>query len=369
MSPIIGQLSDRHGRKLFVLFGIILLLTPNILLLLLIIFDEMDPLWYFLSRSLDGAVTLLAVFFTIISDLVYENKRAVSFGIVLCCFAFGLALTPLLNIALDILHASIFLVSVGVVQVAVVTTLLPETLNENARDESVQQYRENTLSEHSLLSCGLITHPFHDLFHLKKDSFFWRVTFLVSLSSMVTSIEFVLLIFYLEENKGFKKADVAIFLAVAGLCTIGVMGILFKPLHRLIGEKGMLLLSFMFGIIQQLLYTVGSLKSLIFLAGAFTGITKLALPVIAAIQSYNVDMAQQGIVQGALFSIVSLSSAVGPLLFRAIYYLFEDVGTLQTGNMFLFSSLLYFIALLISTLLPDDRTASAAQHTNRGSGS
>ena len=68
------------------------------------------------------------------------------------------------------------------------------------------------------------------------------------------------------------------------------------------------------------------------------------------------DETEQGIVQGALFSVSSLASAIGPLSFRIFYYAFK--GTRYPGLMFLFGTFLFSVAGLIAYWLPESQTNS-----------
>ena len=138
------------------------------------------------------------------------------------------------------------------------------------------------------------------------------------------------------------------------------LGIVLKPLNECLGEKYIVVISFICGVLNNLLYGIASSKTLLLIAGAVVGFTKLSLPTISAIVSNNVESNEQGRVQGALFSVMSLSFAVGPLALRAVYYLLEDVGTLRSGNMFIFAALFYVLALMVACGLPRDRTDSSA---------
>jgi hypothetical protein len=68
-------------------------------------------------------------------------------------------------------------------------------------------------------------------------------------------------------------------------------------------------------------------------------------------KSNNVGKIEQGRIQGALASLSSLASAIGPASLRLVYHLTSD--TKYPGSMFLFASFLYLIAVLCAIALPD----------------
>jgi hypothetical protein len=67
---------------------------------------------------------------------------------------------------------------------------------------------------------------------------------------------------------------------------------------------------------------------------------------------------EQGRIQGALYSLSSLASAVGPMLLRYIYHETKDNAMYGKGTMFIFGSLLYVIATFCAYMLPEDKANS-----------
>ena len=336
-------------------------MLSSTLLLVMVIFTSFNPLWYFISRSLDGMINLFAFFLARSADLIAIDIKTATFGIISCCFALGIALAPMITIVMDNFYTSILLIGLGTTQLGITLFLLPETLSEAKRDQAVQRYEEK-LTASSRQPFHFIVQPFREILLLNKRRGFQVVSAITFLSTLAASIEFFLLVFFLEENKGFGREDIAIFLAIAGIFTILTFGILLKPLNDSLGEKGILLVVCVIGMTQSISYSVAKVKTFIFIVGALTGFTKLAMPTIGAIASNNVHDDEQGSIQGVFFSITSFASAIGPLFFRAIYYLFQDIGTLGSGNMFLFASLLYALALMCVCLLPGNLANSSNLH-------
>jgi fucose permease len=97
-----------------------------------------------------------------------------------------------------------------------------------------------------------------------------------------------LLIYYLEERLAFGDSDVARMFMLMGLSGILIQGVLLKYITELIGEKRVVVVSFVLGIVTNLIYGLAKNKSTIFIGifvGTFSG---MSFPTISAIKSNNV---------------------------------------------------------------------------------
>lgn len=142
--------------------------------------------------------------------------------------------------------------------------------------------------------------------------------------------------------------------AISGILGMIVCGALIKPLNELLGERLLLVYAYAIGAIHDVFYGCATTSTLIFVGATLFGFTNVSYPAIASIKANNVDEREQGIVQGALVAVSSLAAGVGPLSFRAIYYITED--TEYPGSMFLFGAFLFAVAAVISYFLPEKDT-------------
>ena len=67
---------------------------------------------------------------------------------------------------------------------------------------------------------------------------------------------------------------------------------------------------------------------------------------------------EQGRIQGALYSLSSLASALGPMMLRYVYHQTKDGGGFGKGTMFIFGAGLYLIATVCAYLLPEEQANS-----------
>ena len=68
--------------------------------------------------------------------------------------------------------------------------------------------------------------------------------------------------------------------------------------------------------------------------------------------SFLQDAAEQGRIQGALYSVSALASALGPYLMRGVYHYTKDGAFMGPGSMFIVGAGAYIIAIYCSYLLP-----------------
>jgi hypothetical protein len=66
----------------------------------------------------------------------------------------------------------------------------------------------------------------------------------------------------------------------------------------------------------------------------------------------DVDESEQGRIQGALYSLSALASALGPMTLRFVYHFTKDGAFVGPGSMFIFAAGLYVIASYCAYLLP-----------------
>jgi MFS transporter, DHA1 family, tetracycline resistance protein len=159
-------------------------------------------------------------------------------------------------------------------------------------------------------------------------------------------------VYYIQERIGFKDGDVANFFMVLGILGIFMQGVVLKHANTLFGERQLLMICFALGAIHNAMYGLAHTKSSIFLAAAVGTVGAMAFPTISAIKANNVESSEQGRIQGALYSISAVASAIGPVGMRFIYHYTKDGAWFGPGSMFIGVSFVNWLAVYISYLLP-----------------
>jgi DHA1 family tetracycline resistance protein-like MFS transporter len=169
---------------------------------------------------------------------------------------------------------------------------------------------------------------------------------LISLAQRGLETSWVL---YTGYRYGWDERTNGLTLGLVGLMAVIVQGLLVRPLTARLGERRAILFGLSIGALAFGGYGLawkGWMVPCIIVAGSLAGV---AGPAIQGLVAGTVDPTEQGKVQGALTSLMSLTSIFAPLLFAAglFSYFTSDAAPLELpGAPFLLGALLFVAALL-----------------------
>lgn len=301
-SPVIGNLSDRYGRRPVLLTSVL-----GMGLDYLFMYFAPDLFWLVLGRAVSGifgaSYTSAAAY---IADISSPENRAKNFGMIGAAFGIGFVLGPGIGgllaehgtrmpfLAAAILSLTNFMYGFFV---------LKESLPESQR-RTFEWKRANPL--------GAIL----QLKRFDKLKYLFVVTFLVLLSNMAVHTVWN---YYTMEKFGWTIRDVGISLAVVGVCFGIVQGGLSGVLVNKLGQKGAGTL----GLITLMVVTTGIglipygwMMYVTILPYALSGIVD---PAIRSIVSNQTQDNEQGELQGIFTSLMSLAEIVGPPFMMFVY--------------------------------------------------
>lgn len=332
-APIMGALSDRFGRRPIILaslFGLgidflIQGLAPSVG-------------WLFLGRLLAG---MMGASFTTanayIADISSPETRARNFGMIGMMFGLGFIFGPALGGFLGSIHLRLpFFASAGL---ALLNWLygffiLPESLPESRRSSL-------TLSK---------ANPFGALRRLRAYPLVGGLALAFVCTSLAhRGLENVWVLFT-SYRFGWNEQTNGLALGLVGLMAAIVQGFLVKHVVRKLGERRTALVGLTIAVIAFIGYGLadqGWMMPCIIVFGAFGGISG---PAIQSIVAGSVPSSEQGKVQGALTSLMSLTNIVAPLVFTAglfSYFTSDRAAFELPGAPFFLGSVLLFVALLI----------------------
>jgi len=385
-SSLIGSLSDQYGRKGILIAGLTLSSMSPLMLYLIQLVPSMTPWWYFGMHASTGLVNWVAVALSALADVLPQKFRAPGIGLLLAGFMLGFSLSPILAFLFSRIHLS--LISYLVVLLGLVLTigLVPETLPPHIAEEARRRREFRNLVDededddedegdglwmsavrfqrrYPILQRVLrfVSRPLREMSILNRDSFFRLISLLAFFSGMVSSGDQVLLVYYIEDRLGFTESDVSIVFLIIGVFGLLAQGVLLKPLNDCVGEKMVVALCFFIGAVDNCMYGIAQNKATIYAAVALSALTGMAFPTISAIKANNVDEAEQGRIQGALYSLQALASGVGPVLLRFVYSQCKN-SVLGPGAMFVFAGGLYLVAVAVACALPKDKANARRDH-------
>ncbi|MCA9129132.1 MAG: TCR/Tet family MFS transporter [Planctomycetales bacterium] len=342
-APIVGALSDRFGRRpviLASLFGlavdfIITGLAPNLA-------------WLFIGRIFAGifgaSITTANAY---IADVSTPETRARNYGLVGIMFGLGFICGPTLGGILGDYSLRLpFFVSAGL---AIVNWMygffiLPESLPASERN-SFSLARAN---------------PIGTLRTLRAYPIVWGVAAAFACMSLAQRGLENVWVLYTGERYGWDTAANGRALGLVGLMAVVVQGGLIRPAIKRLGERGAVLVGLAISSIAFLGYGLASEDWMIPCIIVFGSLGGLTGPAIQSIVAGSVKSNEQGNVQGALTSLMSLTNVIAPLVFVAGVFSFFTKKNAKLdffgqqlnvpylpGAPFFIGSVLLVIALLI----------------------
>ena len=306
-APIIGGLSDRYGRRpvlLASLFGfgvdyIFLAFAPTIG-------------WLFVGRIIAG---MMGASFTTagayIADVSTPETRAQNFGIMGAAFGLGFIIGPMLGGFLGTLGPRVpFMVSAGLSLANWLYGffILPESLKlENRR--KFEWSRAN---------------PIGSLLNLKKYPVILGLVtslVLVYISAHAVQSNWA---FYTIEKFSWDSKTIGLSLAVVGLVFAVVNGGLIRLIIPRLGNERTVYVGLGFNAAGFVLYALATQSWMMFAVTVVYCLGGIAGPALQGIISTQVPANAQGELQGALTSLMSLTSIIGPPLMTNTFYFFTN---------------------------------------------
>ena len=332
VSPIVGSLSDRYGRRPVILLSaaglsvdyVIMALAPNLW-------------WLALGRIIAGITTAsFTTCYAYMADITPPEGRARAFGLIGAAFSAGFIAGPLIGGLLGELGPRVpFWAAAGLSGIAFLYGLLilPESLAREKR-MAFSWSRANPFGALRLLRSH------HELFGLAS------VNFLLYFAHHVFSAVFVL---YAGYRYGWSPFDVGLLLALAGVLDMLVQGVIVGPVVKRLGDRRTMILG-LFGGATGLACMGLAPDGLTFTLALFpNAMWGLAMPTIQSLMTRRVSESEQGQLQGANNSVASIAGVASPLFFGAVYSasVGRDPLIAHPGTSFFLSALVLAAAALI----------------------
>ncbi|AQY22701.1 TCR/Tet family MFS transporter [Riemerella anatipestifer] len=304
-APVLGNLSDQFGRRPVILFSL-LGFSANFFL------QAWAPsiLWLFVGRLLSGitgaSITTASAY---IADISTEQDRSKNFGIIGAAFGLGFIIGPVLGGILGQFGARIPFLAAGIlclINFIYGFFILPESLSEEHR-RKFNWKRANPIG--SLLQ--LRKHP--ELYSLILA---W---FLVYIASHAVQTNWAYFGIY---RFSWNETIVGISLGVMGGLTALVQGVILRKINPKIGNERSIFYGIGMYSIGMLLFSFAGSSWMMFAILGIYCLGGIAGPSLQSVISTKVSASEQGDLQGALTSIISLTSIIGPPLMTNIFYYF-----------------------------------------------
>jgi len=350
VTPLIGALSDRFGRKPVITVCVAGSVLGLGLFAITISLNWAAIPWaagtsiplalLFAARLLDGASGgTAATAGAVLADISTPENRAKAFGLIGVAFGLGFILGPACGgvlarygVTLPVWAAMGF----AVVNLALVIGLLPETHPVSAR-RALPRKRD--------------LNPFSQLHRVFTNPEVRRLCLAFFLFFLAFNGFTAVLVLYFKQSFGWGPGLAATAFLVVGVVATVVQGGLIGPLVKRFGEWRLTLAGLGFVIVGCTLIPLASrtnAQPVVFGAVAVLALgTGLVTPCLRSLVSRRLDSSGQGAALGSLQGLQSLGSFLGPPLAGAAY---ELVG--QRSPFWLGILLLIGVAILVAGGLP-----------------
>jgi DHA1 family tetracycline resistance protein-like MFS transporter len=303
-APVLGLLSDRHGRRpVLVLSQLGSVIGYALLGVATDWGGHYALLLIYISRVIDGFTGgNISTAQAYVSDVTTNEDRAKGMGMIGAAFGIGFSVGPAIGGILGKYHVSwpAYLAALMSLGAAIQTwRRLPETRHDKPVEAEVWLHPSRFLP--------ILRNPV--LVQFLAIGFCTMAGFVMMETTMVL---------YLDRTFGYKEAATGWYFAFIGLIIVIVQGRLIGPLTRRFGEWPLAILGPLFiamGMAGLTRTAFAPMLALLLVSGACNAIGRsLQTPTLTALVSRYADSREQGVTFGLFHGLGSLSRVAGPVL-------------------------------------------------------
>ncbi len=344
-APLVGNLSDRFGRRPILLASVFTFAVDNLICAVAWSYSIL-----FIGRVLAGiSGASYSTASALIADVSTDENRSRNFGLLGIAFGVGFVIGPVLGGLLGQFGPRVpfyFAAALAFLNFVIGWFLLPETLEAKHR-RRFEWRRANPLG------------ALQQMRNYPGIGWIGLVFFLMTLGHMVYPAVWAFVGAY---RYGWSEQQIGLSLGAYGLCGAVVMGVVLPRAVRRLGEWRTAAIGLSFTALGAFGYAFawqGWMVYVVIVAGCLEA---LADPPLRSLAAAKVPPSAQGELQGAMTSIFSITAIITPLLYTAIFSGFTGPGAPVT-----FSGMPYvvagvFLALSLSVfMLKVRRPGKAAQ--------
>jgi DHA1 family tetracycline resistance protein-like MFS transporter len=308
-APVLGNLSDRYGRRPVLLFAVGALGVDYILM-------GLAPTigWLFLGRAIAGvAGASFTPAYAYVADISSPADRAKNFGVVSAMFGVGFILGPAIGGLLGSMGPRApFFAAAGLSLLNFIYGVfaLPESLPAERR-RRFDWKRANPLG--TLVQ--MLKHPVVPGVLLAL--FLWMLSHQVMPATWS---------FYTKFRFGWSEAMIGVSLAAVGALMVFAQTVVLRMLVPRLGERRAVLMGIAIAMVGYAGYGLATQGWMMFAWLGTWVFGAIVMPTTNALMSHRIEQSAQGELQGAVACLFSLSSILGPPLMTQLFARFTAPG-------------------------------------------
>lgn len=334
-SPILGGLSDRYGRRPVLLISLLGLGIDYLFL-----FFAPDLWWLFVGRLIAGvcgaSFTTASAY---IADISTNENRAQNFGMVGAAFGLGFIVGPLLGSVFS--HWGVRVPFLAAAALSLLNWIygyfvLPESLSKENR-RAFDWKRAN---------------PLGSLLHLRRYPAILGLVLSIVLIYIAGHAAQSTWTYYTMEKFKWNEQWIGYSISFVGVSVALVQGGLIRFTQKIWGSKKSVFIGLCLYVVGFTLFAFASKGWMMFAFMVPYALAGIAGPSLQSLISGNIPANEQGELQGALTSLISVTSIVGPLLMTGLfsYFTAATAPVYFPGAPFMMGAVLTLISVIIAAV-------------------
>ena len=332
-APLIGSLSDAHGRKPVLLIALALLVVDYVIMAMA------ETYWLLLLgrtvAGMAGATYLTATAY--IADISSKEEKAANFGLIGAAFGIGFVLGPAIGGLAAAIHVTApfwIAAAISALNLAFGIFILPESLKPEKR----RPFGRADLN------------PFGTIVGALRLPVLTVPLIAIALFEFANMVYPALWAFWTKEMFGWDAWAVGLTLAIYGVLLAGVQAGLMPRFIHWFGESKTLLIGLTTALIAMVGYSVTYSVWMLAIFLPIAALSDLTPTLLTAEASNLTDDDKQGLVQGVIASLSSIAAVFGPLFSTYLFAQFASSEALLywPGAPFAASAVLVVIVFILT---------------------
>lgn len=332
-APLIGNLSDKFGRRPIILISLFAFSLDYLLLAF-----APTITWLFIGRIIAGltgaSITTASAY---IADVSTPENRAKNFGMIGAAFGLGFIIGPVIGGLLGQYGSRVPFYAAAILCLLNFLYgyfILPESLSkENRRNFNLKR-----------------ANPIGAFMNIRKRPSLYGLLislFLVYIASHAIQGNWSYFTMY---QFNWDEKMVGISLGVIGLLVGLVQGVLIRWINPKIGNEKSIYIGLLLYTLGLSLFATATQSWMLFVFLIPYCLGGIAGPAIQSVISNKVDASEQGEIQGTLSSLMSGSTIIGPPLMSSVFYYFthDEAPFKFAGAPFVLAAFLMLISTIIA---------------------